>query len=168
MIWHTLLIILNHSYGSIIMVHVLYWIGFYLIVLLVNAGKQGSITTVIAHWGYGFKQSLMLNIRVYSHLSCLARLNWTQVRFPLWCGSFVQVWIQQSHSGADQTTVSRWSRSASKQTLVRLNGWTNEWMTLAHVVLFTISGLLAKRAVWKRTKLKKINIVFGQDQKQVN
>ncbi len=39
-------------------------------------------------------------LRVYSHLSCL-------VRFPLWCGSFGQVWIQQSHSGAHQTTEPR-------------------------------------------------------------
>ncbi len=37
---------------------------------------------------------------MYSHLSSLVRLKQTLVHFPLWCGSFGQVWIQQSHSGA--------------------------------------------------------------------
>ncbi len=30
-------------------------------------------------------------LRVYSHLSCLVRLNRTQIGFPSWCGSFGQV-----------------------------------------------------------------------------
>ncbi len=47
------------------------------------------------------------SLRVYSHLSCLVRLNQTQVCFPSWSGSFGQVWIQKSQSGADQTTVPR-------------------------------------------------------------
>ncbi len=44
-------------------------------------------------------------LRLYSHLPCLVWLNQTEVRFPSWCGSFGQVWMQQSHSGADQGTV---------------------------------------------------------------
>ncbi len=44
---------------------------------------------------------------MYSHLSCLVRLNRTRVRFTPWCRSFGQVWIQQLLTGADQTTVLR-------------------------------------------------------------
>ncbi len=36
--------------------------------------------------GFWFTKKNQL-IRVYSHLSCLVRLNQTQVRFPSWCGS---------------------------------------------------------------------------------
>ncbi len=49
----------------------------------------------------------LTTLRVYSHLYCLVRLNRTQVHFAPWCRSFGQVWIQQLHSGADQTTVPR-------------------------------------------------------------
>ncbi len=41
-------------------------------------------------------------LRVLSHLPHLVRLNRTRVRFPSWCGSFGQVRMQQSHSGAHQ------------------------------------------------------------------
>ncbi len=44
------------------------------------------------------KKLTTCTLRVYSHLSCSVWLNRTQVRFPPWCGSFGQVWIQQSHS----------------------------------------------------------------------
>ncbi len=66
-----------------------------------------------------------------------------------------------------KTQLKRWSRSASKRTLVQLIGWTNEWMTSSTcVVLITVSGSLAKRAVWKQTtpNKKNNNIIFGRDQ----
>ncbi len=87
---------------------------------------------------------------MYSHLSCLVRLNRTQVRFPPWCRSFGQVWIQESNNCTD-TQLKRWSQSGSKWTPVRLNGWPYS----TRVVLFTISGTLAKRAAWNRTTPKK-------------
>ncbi len=98
-------------------------------------------------------------LRVYSHLSCLVRLNQTQASFPLWCGSFGQVWIQQSHSGADQTTVLRRWRGVTVR--FQMNSgtveWMNQWMDdLKHTCGF-VSGSLAKRAVWKWTTPNKKN-----------
>ncbi len=108
---------------------------------------------------------------MYSHLSCLVRLNRTQVYFPhlvriFWAGVNTAIAIGCTPNNCTETQLKRWSLSASKQTLRRLNGWTNEWMTLStRVVLFTVSGSLAKRAVWKRTAPnKKINIVFSPGQ----
>ncbi len=81
---------------------------------------------------------------MHSHLSCLVRFNQTQVSFPLWWGSFGQVWIQQSHSSTDQRTVLRRWRGVSVH--FQMNSGTVEWMNQCFV-----SGSLAKRAVWKRT-----------------
>ncbi len=41
-------------------------------------------------------------LRVLSHLPHLVRLNRTRVRVPSWCGSFGQVRMHQTHSGAHQ------------------------------------------------------------------
>ncbi len=60
----------------------------------------------------------MLNsLRVLSHLPHLVQLNCTRVRFPSWCGSFGQVRMPQSHSGAHQ----KWT----KQTYVSVHIQTN-------------------------------------------
>ncbi len=107
-----------------------------------------------SEWKSRFYRAALLS--VYSHLSCLVRLNQTQVCLPPWCGSFGQVWIQQIALGCTtnnrtETQMKRWSRSTSKQTLVR-----TLLMTLStRVVLFKVSGSLAKWAVWKRTAPKK-------------
>ncbi len=72
-----------------------------------------------------------------------------------WAGVNTATTLGCGPNNRTETQLKRWSQSGSKQTLVRLNGWTNEWMTLSTcVVLFTVSGSLAKRA---------INIVFGPD-----
>ncbi len=59
-----------------------------------------------------------------SQLPHLVRLIHTRVRFSSWCGSFWQVRMQQSHSGAHQnrteTSLKRWSLYAFKRTLERL------------------------------------------------
>ncbi len=67
-----------------------------------------------------------------------------------WAGVNTAIKLRCGPNNGTETQPKRWSRSASKPTLVRFNGWTNEWMTLStRVVLFTISGSLAIRAVWK-------------------
>ncbi len=95
--------------------------------------------------------------------TCLVRFNRTQVRFPP-CGSFGQVWIQQSHSSTDQTSVLRPSWRGCLSPLPN-ELWYN-WMLMTlstRVVLFIVSGSLAKRAVWKRTApTKKINIYLAR------
>ncbi len=69
------------------------------------------------------------SLRVYSHISCLVRLNRTQVRFPFWCRSFGQaIALGCTPNTRTETQLKRWSRSASKRTLVRfndepMNGW---------------------------------------------
>ncbi len=84
---------------------------------------------------------------VYSH-TCLVWFDWIKLKlFP-----FGQMWIQQSTSGAahnTETQLKRWSLSASKQTLVRMNQLMDD--LYARVVLFAITGLRAKRApCWKK------------------
>ncbi len=92
----------------------------------------------------------------------LVRIFWAGVNtaIALWCAP-------NNHT---ETQLKRWSRSASKRTLVWSNGWTNEWMTLStRVVLFTVSGSLAKRAVWKQTAPNKRNQhCIWSGSKQVN
>ncbi len=60
------------------------------------------------------KVCFLTTLRAYSHLSCLVRLNRTQVNFPPWCRSFGQ-----------QPYRDPW-RGGSERTLVRLNGWTKK------------------------------------------
>ncbi len=82
-----------------------------------------------------------------------------------WAGVNTAIALGCRPNNRTETQLKRWSRSASKQTMVRLNGWTNEWMTLStRVVLFTVSVSLAKRAAWKWTAPNKISIEFGLDQ----
>ncbi len=76
-----------------------------------------------------------LIIRVYSHLSCLVRLNRTQFRFPLWCGSFGQVCIQQSHPEPAEEVV-----SVRFQTNTGTVEWMKQWMDdLKHTCGFVYS-----------------------------
>ncbi len=90
-------------------------LSFHLLTALLGA-FVGCILQAVVKSKNNFCFSLF-TIVVYSHLSCLVRLNKIQVCFPLWCRSFGQVWIQQSHSGAHQTTaLRRWSRSGYKRT----------------------------------------------------
>ncbi len=67
------------------------------------------------------------------------------------CRSFGRVRIQQSHSGANQTTVPRpsWRGGLGLLPNELWYGWMDDLST--RVLLFTISASLAKRAVWKRT-----------------
>ncbi len=75
-----------------------------------------------------------------------------------WAGVNTAIALGCGPNNHTKTQLKRWSQSSSKWTLVRLNGWTNDWMTLStRVVLFTVSGSLAKRAVWKRTAPNKKN-----------
>ncbi len=66
------------------------------------------------------------------------------------------MWIQKSLLGADQTTILR----PSWKTNELWYGWMDEPMNddlSTHVVLFQISGSLAKRAAWKQTSPNKKN-----------
>ncbi len=111
---------------------------------------------------------------MYSHLSCLVQLNQTQVNFSLCCGSFGQVWIQQSHSGADQTTAPRPSwRGGLGPVLNKLwYGWMDEpmngWAWHTYCFFFFLQFLVHLQkeqceSVPHQTN-KKNNIVFGPDQ----
>ncbi len=78
--------------------------------------------------------------RVYSHLSCLVWLNRTRVRFSSWCGSFGQVWIQQSHS---VHTKQPHRDPAEEMVSVQTNSGTvecmNQWMDdLMHMYGFVL------------------------------
>ncbi len=91
------------------------------------------------HWWYLRRLSVeeQKSLRVYSHLSCLVRvLSWSQVRFPplvwiFWAGVDTAIALGCRPNNRTETQLLRWSWSGSKQTLVRLNGWTNEWMALS-------------------------------------
>ncbi len=84
------------------------------------------------------------------HLSCLVRLNQTQVRFPSWCGSFGQVWIQQSHSGADlwlKTILYLFllSELANYMNKAKQNykiSWWNEYLHLMRSTLYFVKSLV--------------------------
>ncbi len=73
-----------------------------------NLGMRGRKLIYDCHWSYvlyaiwSSVNSIWVSKLGCIHTCRLVRLNRTQVRFPSWCGSFGQVWIQQSHSGADQ------------------------------------------------------------------
>ncbi len=89
----------------------------------------------------------------------------------IWAGVNTAIALGCGLNNCTETQLKRWSRSSYKWTLVRLNGWTNEWMTLSTpVVLLTISGSLAKRAVWQWTaqnKQKNLYCIWSGP-KQVN
>ncbi len=68
-------------------------------VLLGNAAESDA--TSFTQYGRLF-HLMSVCVRVLSHLPHLVQLNRTRVCFPSWCGSFGQVRMQQSHSGAHQ------------------------------------------------------------------
>ncbi len=99
-------------------------------ILTTNKPLQGSFERVPTsnrpkHWYWCIFLSLKvffrkhLVLRLLSHLPHLVRLNRTRVSFPSWCGAFVQVRMQQSHSGAHQKRNNQAFRDLLENELVR-------------------------------------------------
>ncbi len=106
--------------------------------------------------------------------TCLVRFNWIELKFvsPLvrifWTGVNTAIAFRCRPNKRTETQLKRWSWSGSKWTLVRFNGWTNEWMTLAHVwfclqfMVHLQKGQCESKS--HQTNKKNNNIEFGPDQ----
>ncbi len=80
----------------------------------------------------------MFSLWVHSHRSCLVRLNRTQVHFPFGADLLGRCeYNNRTRVRYRDPVIEVWSRSASKQTLVQVNGWTNEWNVFLFSFWFT-------------------------------